>query len=133
MSGLWLIPQLVLVGLCEGFNSIGPIEFYYKLFPENMRTVAGSFFFCGATVSSYLSGFLVSIVHHFTSRTQTGDWLPEDLNRGKLDYFYYMIAALGFLNFGYFLVCAQCYRYKGDGESAIELKNTVGEKGKHFV
>ncbi|GKV08657.1 hypothetical protein SLEP1_g20261 [Rubroshorea leprosula] len=115
MSGLWLIPQLVLTGLCEGFNSIGQIEFYYKQFPENMRSVAGSFFFCGAAGSSYLSGLLISTVHHFTSRTQTGDWLPEDLNRGKLDYFYYMIAALGFLNFGYFLVCAQWYRYKGEG------------------
>ncbi|GLU01963.1 hypothetical protein SLE2022_192380 [Rubroshorea leprosula] len=133
MSGLWLIPQLVLTGLCDGFNSIGQIEFYYKQFPENMRSVAGSFFFCGLAGSSYLSGLLISTVHHFTSRTQTGDWLPEDLNRGKLDYFYYMIAALGFLNFGYFLVCAQWYRYKGEGESAIELKNTAAEKGKHFV
>ncbi|GLT56170.1 hypothetical protein SLA2020_292360 [Shorea laevis] len=98
-----------------------------------MRSVAGSFFFCGAAVSSYLSGLLVSIVHHFTSRTQTGECLPEDLNRGKLDYFYYMIAALEFLNSGYFLVCAQWYRHKGEGESAIELKNTAGQKGKHFV
>ncbi|KAA8548020.1 hypothetical protein F0562_004449 [Nyssa sinensis] len=127
MSALWLVPQLALAGLSEGFNSIGQIEFYYKQFPENMRSIAGSFFFCGMAGSSYLSGFLVSVVHRITAGSgSTGDWLPEDLNKGKLDYFYYMIAALGVLNFGYFLACARWYRYKGAAgitpEVAMETK-----------
>jgi dipeptide/tripeptide permease len=113
MSGLWLIPQLALAGLSEAFNSIGQIEFYYKEFPENMRSIAGSLFFCGMAFSSYLSAFLVSIADRISERTRTGDWLSEDLNKGRLDYFYYMIAALGVLNFGYFLVCAKWYKYKG--------------------
>ncbi|GMY13568.1 Protein NRT1/ PTR FAMILY 2.9 [Fagus crenata] len=113
MSGLWLIPQLALAGLSEAFNSIGQIEFYYKEFPENMRTIAGSLFFCGMAFSSYLSAFLVSIADRISERARTGDWLSEDLNKGRLDYFYYMIAALGVLNFGYFLVCAKWYKYKG--------------------
>ncbi|XP_017974412.1 PREDICTED: protein NRT1/ PTR FAMILY 2.11 [Theobroma cacao] len=126
MSGWWLVPQLFLTGICEGFNCIGQIEFYYKQFPENMRSIAGSFFFLGLAGSSYLSGFLVSIVHHITSRTEAGDWLPEDLNKGKLDYFYYLIAALGFINFVYFLVCAKWYKYKA-ADDTIELSAT-GEK-----
>ncbi|KAK9272728.1 hypothetical protein L1049_003105 [Liquidambar formosana] len=128
MSGLWLIPQLTLTGLCEGFNSIGQIEFYYKQFPENMRSIAGSFFFLGMAVSSYLSGFLVSIVHHITARDPTGDWLPEDLNKGKLAYFYYMIAALGVVNFGYFLICASWYRYKGAGHGGTTTEVAMGNK-----
>jgi dipeptide/tripeptide permease len=116
MSGLWLIPQLALAGLCEAFNAIGQIELYYKEFPENMRSIAGSFLFCGMACSNYLSGFLVYGVHRISLRARTGDWFPEDLNEGRLDYFYYMIAALGVLNFGYFLVCARWYRYKGDLE-----------------
>ncbi|KAF8378385.1 hypothetical protein HHK36_029724 [Tetracentron sinense] len=122
MSGLWLIPQLTLAGLTEGFNSIGQIEFYYNQFPENMRSIAGSFFFCGMAGSSYLSGFLVTIVHKTTAGAATGNWLPEDLNKGRLDYFYYMIAALGFLNFGYFLMCARWYRYKGSGGTTLEVE-----------
>lgn len=124
MSALWLIPQLVLAGISEAFNNIGQIEFYYKQFPENMRSVAGSVFFLGLAGSSYLSGFLISIVHNITAGNGAGDWLPEDLNRGKLDYFYYLIAALGFLNLGYFLVCARWFRYKGaDEAAATEMKN----------
>ncbi|KAM4125068.1 hypothetical protein ACB094_01G280400 [Castanea mollissima] len=116
MSGLWLIPQLVHTGLREAFCAIGQVEFFYKEFPENMRSIAGSIFFCGQTSSSYLSAFLISIVNWITERAPTRDWLSQDLNRGKLDYFFYMIAALGVFNFGVFLVCAKWYRYKGDGE-----------------
>ncbi|TXG58554.1 hypothetical protein EZV62_016383 [Acer yangbiense] len=139
MSGFWLIPQLTLAGLSEAFNSIGQIEFYYKQFPENMRSIAGSCFFFGLAWSSYLSGFLVSFVHHITAgagRSRTGEWLPEDLNRGRLDYFYYMIAALGVLNFGYFLVCAKWYRYKGvvaGGDTVFELNANTKKPEKQFV
>nr|POE76255.1 protein nrt1/ ptr family 2.11 [Quercus suber] len=83
MSGLWLIPQLVLTGLSEAFCAIGQVEFLFN---------------------------------RITARAPTGKWLSQDLNKGKLDYFYHMVAALGVLNFGFFLVCAKWYRYKGDGE-----------------
>ncbi|XVF16567.1 hypothetical protein REPUB_Repub10bG0043100 [Reevesia pubescens] len=125
MSALWLVPQLFLAGICGCFTSIGHIEFYYKQFPENMRSFAGSFFFFGFAGSSYLSGFLVSIVHHITATTKTGDWLPEDLNNGKLDYFYYLNAALGLINFVYFLVCAKWYRYKLADDETIETGKLI--------
>ncbi|KAM7279645.1 hypothetical protein ACFE04_006779 [Oxalis oulophora] len=134
MSALWLIPQLMLTGLSEGFNSIGQIEFYYKQFPENMRSIGGSFFFLAAALSSFLSGFLISTVHHITKGSKSGDWLAEDLNEAKLDYYYYFIGGLGALNFIYFLVCAKWYRYKGNAESKLELSSMESDKSeKHFV
>ncbi|XP_048139057.1 protein NRT1/ PTR FAMILY 2.11-like isoform X2 [Rhodamnia argentea] len=39
MSGLWLVPQLVMGGLSEAFTIIAQVEFYYKQFPENMRSI----------------------------------------------------------------------------------------------
>lgn len=119
MSGLWLVPQLALAGLAEACTAVGQIEFYYKQFPENMRSVGGAFFFCGMAASSYLNGLLVSIVHRTTEGAATGNWLPEDLNKGRLDYFYYLITALGVINFGYFLACAKWYRYKGAGGKSL--------------
>ena len=122
MSGLWLIPQLTLAGLAEAFTAIGQVEFYYKQFPENMRSIAGSFYFCGLAASSYLSGFLVSIVHRTTARVATGNWLPDDLNNGRLNYFYYLVASLGVMNFVYYLVCAKWYTYKGGTNSSLDSK-----------
>lgn len=107
LSGLWLIPQLTLIGLSEAFTIIAQIEFYYKQFPENMRSIGGSLTFVGFAASNYLSGLLISVVHRTTDGAATVDWLPDDLNKGRLDYFYYFVAALGFLNLCYFIVCAR--------------------------
>ncbi|CAI0453610.1 unnamed protein product [Linum tenue] len=131
MSAMWLVPQLVLTGLAEGFNYIAQVEFFYKQFPEGMRSVAQACFFAGNALASYLSGFLVSLVHHITKGSKRGDWLPDDLNEGKLDYFYFMLAGLGVLNLGYFLVCARWYTYKGDGEGLGEVEITGKEDTKN--
>lgn len=127
MSALWLIPQLSIAGFAESFTAIGLVEFYYKQFPENMRSVAGAFFFCGMAASSYLNGFLVTIIHRTTEGAATGNWLPEDLNKGRLDYFYFLITSLGILNLGYFLFCSRWYRYKeksdgGGGGAIVEME-----------
>lgn len=112
LSGFWLVPQLALAGISEAFTVIAQVEFFYKQFPENMRSFGGSFLFCGFAISSYLSSFLISIVHKVTRNSSGGNWLDEDLNKARLDYFYYLVAGLEVLNFGYFLVCAHWYRYK---------------------
>ncbi|KAK7265760.1 hypothetical protein RJT34_33383 [Clitoria ternatea] len=123
MSGLWLIPQLTLAGLAETFAAVGQVELYYKQFPENMRSIGGSLFYCGMAGSSYLSTFLISVVHKTSAKSASGNWLPEDLNKGRLDFFYYMIAALEIMNLGYFILCAKWYKYKEitSGSSNLEL------------
>ncbi|KAI5416839.1 protein NRT1/ PTR FAMILY 2.11 [Lathyrus oleraceus] len=117
MSGFWLVPQLIIAGLSEAFCAVGLTEFYYKQFPENMKTIAGSLFFCSMAGSSYLSAFLVSVVHKTTSNSATGNWLSEDLNKGRLDYFYYLIAAIELFNFGYFLMCSKWFKYRETSSS----------------
>ncbi|KAK7388989.1 hypothetical protein VNO78_23820 [Psophocarpus tetragonolobus] len=121
ISGLWLVPQLTLAGLAESFIAVGQVEFYYKQFPENMRSIAGSLLFCGMAGSSYLSTLLISIVHNTTGKSATGNWLPEDLNKGKLDFFYYLIAALEIMNMVYFLMLSKWYKYKETYSTNLEL------------
>lgn len=119
MSGNWLIPQLILAGLSEAFTVIGQVEFFYKQFPENMRSFGGSFLFCGFAISSYLSSFLITVIHKFTKVGEGSNWLAEDLNEGRLDYFYYLVAGLEVVNLGYFIVCAKWYKYKRTEETAV--------------
>ncbi|KAL2254022.1 UNVERIFIED_CONTAM: Protein NRT1/ PTR FAMILY 2.10 [Sesamum indicum] len=121
MSGNWLIAQLTLVGLSEAFAIIGLIEFFYKQFPENMRSFGGSFVFCGFAIASYLSSFLISVVHSATSVGEDSGWLADDLNKGRLDYFYYLVAGLEVLNLGYFLVCAKWYKYKRTEDTEMDV------------
>ncbi|KAM7471378.1 hypothetical protein LguiA_009561 [Lonicera macranthoides] len=127
MSAYWLVPQLALIGLAEGFTFIGENELFYKQCPENMRSMASSFVLAGVAGSSYLSSFVSSIVQRATKRS----WLAEDLNKGRLDYFFYLIAGLEVLNLVYFMLCARWYKYKGIGDKGIEvsMEKLQGEKG----
>lgn len=130
MSALWLIPQLCFAGLAESFTAIGLQEFYYRQFPENMRSVAGAFFFSGLAVSSYLNGLLVTIIHRTTKGAATGNWLPEDLNKGRLDYFHFLMTCIGIMNLGYFLLFSSWYRYKEtncsrDGGAMVEMEKKL--------
>ena len=125
MTVLWLVPQLTLMGIGEAFNAVGQIEFYNRQFPEHMQTLAGSLFYCSLAGSGYLSSILVSIIQKYTK------WLNNtNLNMGKLDYFYYVIAVMGAVNFIYFLVCAHFYRYKGAPQIELISRKETREDAK---
>ncbi|KAL3511180.1 hypothetical protein ACH5RR_030581 [Cinchona calisaya] len=112
ISVMWLAPQLILMGFSEAFNIIGQIEFYNKEFPENMSSVANSLFSITMAGANYLSTFLVNVIHNTTGSHGRPDWLTKDINAGRVEYFYFLIAGLGVLNFMYFLYVAPKYRYK---------------------
>lgn len=133
LSVFWLAPQLVMLGIAEGFNFIAQIEFYNKEFPENLRSLATSMFFVTIAGSNYLSSAVVSIVHKFTARHGKPDWLTNDLNQGRVDYFYYLIALLGVLNVLYFIVCAMKYHYKGSNKNLEEKDGSTNDIELHLV
>lgn len=112
MTVLWLAPQLVLMGIAEAFIAVGQIEFYNKQFPEHMQSLAGSLLFCAIAGANHLSTALVNITRKVTAQHAHTSWLTDNINNGKLDYYYYFIAILGVLNLFYFLVCSHYYKYK---------------------
>ncbi|GLU17177.1 hypothetical protein SLE2022_335700 [Rubroshorea leprosula] len=113
MSVMWLAPQLILMGFCEAFYMIGLIELFNKEFPEHMRSIGNSLIFCSFGGASYLSTLVVNVVHGVTGGHGRPDWLAHDINTGNLDYFYYLLAGMGVVNFVYFVYFACRYRYKG--------------------
>nr|ALE20036.1 NRT1/PTR family protein 2.1 [Catharanthus roseus] len=112
ISVFWLTPQLILAGICDAFNSLGQIEFYNKEFPESMTTVANSLFSVTIAGASYLSLIIVNIIHHTTGSNGHPDWLTADINQGRLENFYFVLAVLGALNYIYFFLVARGYKYK---------------------
>ncbi|WVZ60471.1 hypothetical protein U9M48_010487 [Paspalum notatum var. saurae] len=115
LSVFLLAPQLALMGVSGALNMIGQLEFYNTEFPDQMRTLANAAFYCAQGASSYLATLVVSIVNARTRRSgRSSGWVSDDINAGRIDYFYYAMAVLGAVNFIYFLVCAHFYRYKGE-------------------
>ncbi|KAL2347577.1 hypothetical protein Fmac_001577 [Flemingia macrophylla] len=136
ISVFWLVPQYSLHGMAEAFMSIGHLEFFYDQAPESMRSTAMALFWTSISVGNYVSTLLVSLVHRLSARPDGSNWLPDDnLNKGKLEYFYWLITLLQFANLLYYLVCAKLYTYKpvqvhhtGDCSSEgnqVELATTV--------
>jgi hypothetical protein len=66
-------------------------------------------------MGSYLGTLLVTIVHAKTRRS--GQWLQDNLNRGKLDNYYWLVVALQVLNLVYYFLCVKYYHLQdiGDG------------------
>jgi len=62
----------------------------------------------------YCTEPLVNITRKVTARYGHTSGLTENINNGKLDFYYHFTAILGLgeLNLFYFLVCSSYYKYK---------------------
>ena len=109
MSVVWLLPPIILLGLAEAFNSIGQIEFYYSQFPKSMSSIAVAIFTFGTAMADMIGSGLVDVVDRVTSRGGQESWLSSNLNKGRLDDYYWLITVLSIINFVYFLVCCRTY------------------------
>ncbi|KAK1309396.1 putative nitrite transporter [Acorus calamus] len=113
MTVFWLVPQYALHGAAEAFMSIGHLEFFYDQAPESMKSTATALFWMSISMGNYASTFIVSLVHRLSAGPNGSNWLPDNnLNRGRLEYFYWLITALQVLNLAYYVVCAMFYTYK---------------------
>ncbi|KAF7126580.1 hypothetical protein RHSIM_Rhsim11G0117800 [Rhododendron simsii] len=112
ISIFWITPQFVIFGLSEMFTAVGLIEFFYKQSLKGMQTFLTALTYCSYSFGFYLSSLLVSLVNKITSSSSStnGGWLSEnDLNKDRLDLFYWLLAALSFLNFFNYLFWAKWY------------------------
>ncbi|KQK22700.1 protein NRT1/ PTR FAMILY 8.3 isoform X2 [Brachypodium distachyon] len=112
MSILWQIPQYFFVGAAEVFTAIGQVEFFYDQAPDAMRSLCAAFALVTVSLGSYLSSMILTLVSYLT--TQGGDpgWIPDNLNEGHLDRFFWLIAGISFVNLLVYIGCAMRYRYK---------------------
>jgi peptide/histidine transporter 3/4 len=112
ISVLWQAPQYALVGVGEMLTTIGQLDFFYSQAPPAMKTVCVALGFLASAAGSYLSSFLLTIVQWATTTDGRPGWIPDDLNEGHLDRFFWLMAGLGCLNLIAFVSCALRYKYR---------------------
>ncbi|KAE9607554.1 hypothetical protein Lal_00026590 [Lupinus albus] len=131
MSAMWLAPQYCLLGLAEGFNVIGQIEFYYSQFPKTMSSIAVALFSLGSGMGNLLASLIVKIIKDSTKRgSGSVNWLSSNLNQGHYDYYYAILFILGVVNLVYFFVCSWAYGNVQDIETWDEEVDTKFEPEK---
>ncbi|KAH9781931.1 protein NRT1/ PTR FAMILY 4.4 [Citrus sinensis] len=114
LSIFWIAPQFLIFGLSEMFTAVGLIEFFYKQSLEGMQSFLTAMTYCSYSFGFYLSSLLVSLVNKITSRTSSSahGWLSDnDLNKDRLDLFYWLLAALSLINFFNYLFWSRWYSY----------------------
>lgn len=110
ISVFLLIPQFFLVGSGEAFIYTGQLDFFITQSPKGMKTMSTGLFLTTLSLGFFLSSLLVSIVEAATGNGQKQGWVGEHINKGRLDCFYGLLAALSFVNFALFLLAAAWYK-----------------------
>ncbi|RZB56813.1 Protein NRT1/ PTR FAMILY 6.3 isoform B [Glycine soja] len=124
ISVFWLVPQFFFVGSGEAFTYIGQLDFFLRECPKGMKTMSTGLFLSTLSLGFFLSSLLVTLVHKATRHREP--WLADNLNHGKLHYFYWLLALLSGVNLVAYLFCAKGYVYKDKrlAEAGIELEET---------
>ncbi|CAH8302761.1 unnamed protein product [Eruca vesicaria subsp. sativa] len=101
LSIFWITPQFLIFGISEMFTAVGLIEFFYKQSTKGMESFLMALTYCSYSFGFYFSSVLVSVVNKITSTSvDSKGWLGEnDLNKDRLDLFYWLLAVLSLLNF----------------------------------
>ncbi|XP_050376991.1 protein NRT1/ PTR FAMILY 4.3-like [Argentina anserina] len=123
LSIFWITPQFLIFGLSEMLTAVGLIEFFYKQsLKGRMQAFLTAVTYCSYSFGFYLSSLLVSLVNKITSSSSsTGGWLSDnDLNRDRLDLFYWLLAGLSFLNFLNYLFWAKWYSHSTPSSSSSQ-------------
>ncbi|XP_065011330.1 protein NRT1/ PTR FAMILY 6.3-like [Musa acuminata AAA Group] len=125
MSVFWLIPQFFLVGAGEAFTYIGQLDFFLRECPKGMKTMSTGLFLSTLSLGFFVSSALVTVVHKVTGESGHGAWLADNLNRGKLYNFYWLLAVLCLVNLVAYLVVARWYAYK-EQRAAVDDDSNAG-------
>ncbi|XP_044974793.1 protein NRT1/ PTR FAMILY 6.1 [Hordeum vulgare subsp. vulgare] len=131
LSAYWLLIQYCLIGIAEVFCLVGLIEFLYQEAPDAMRSVGSAYAAVAGGMGCFMATALNNAVDAATGDAVNGrpSWLAQNINVGRFDYLYWLLAVLSTINFAVFLYFASIYKYRApppttataDSSSKVEV------------
>ncbi|KAK7295373.1 hypothetical protein RJT34_18280 [Clitoria ternatea] len=126
LSIFWQAPQYVLVGASEVFMYVGQLEFFNGQAPDGLKSFGSALCMTSISLGNYVSSLLVAIVMKISARDDMPGWIPGNLNKGHLDRFYFLLAALTMADLVVYIAMARWYKYvkfQGNNEDVINKEN----------
>ncbi|XP_073300981.1 protein NRT1/ PTR FAMILY 1.2-like [Primulina huaijiensis] len=109
MSAMWLVPQYCLTGFAEALNVIAQNEFYFSELPRSMWSIAATLNGIGLALANLVASFILNCVDVISKEGGHGSWISNDIDKGRYDYYYLVLAGLSMANMVYFIVCSSVY------------------------
>uniref|UniRef100_A0ACD5VWI6 Uncharacterized protein n=1 Tax=Avena sativa TaxID=4498 RepID=A0ACD5VWI6_AVESA len=107
---MWQAPSYVVLGAAEVFTSIGILEFFYDESPESMKSMGTALAQLAVAAGNYLNSAVLGLVASATARGDDPGWIPDNLNQGHLDYFFWTMAGVSVLNLLMFIYFSLRYK-----------------------
>lgn len=119
LSIFWQVPQYAFIGASEVFMYVGQLEFFNAQTPDGLKSFGSALCMTSISLGNYVSSLLVSMVMKISTEDNMPGWIPGNLNRGHLDRFYFLLAALTTIDLAVYIACAKWYKsikLEGKGE-----------------
>lgn len=124
LSIFWQIPQYAFIGASEVFMYVGQLEFFNAQTPDGLKSFGSALCMTSISLGNYVSSLLVSMVMKISTEDHMPGWIPGNLNRGHLDRFYFLLAALTSVDLVVYISCARWYK-------CIQLEGKCEENDEH--
>ncbi|XP_058109401.1 protein NRT1/ PTR FAMILY 5.6-like [Magnolia sinica] len=120
MSVFWLAPQFMILGIGDGFALVGLQEYFYDQGPDSMRSMGIAFYLSVIGAANFLSSLLITIADRLTEKNGSSGWFAKGLNKSHLDYFYWLLAAMGGANLCVYAYFASRFPYKNVEKRVVD-------------
>ncbi|XP_054790702.1 protein NRT1/ PTR FAMILY 7.3-like [Prosopis cineraria] len=115
--------KYVLIGASEVFMYVGQLEFFNGQAPDRLKSFGSALYMTSMSLGNYASSLIVAIVMKISHRDGKPGWIPRNLNKGRLDKFYFLLATLTVADLTIYIACAKGYRHVKFEERSDEENN----------
>ena len=124
LSILWQLPQYLMIGATLVFTYVVSFEFFSSQAPKSMKGIIYSF-----NLLMIGFGYLTNTALSWIVDLWRPQWIPDNLNDGHLEYFFFLMAAIMMLTILVFIPCARWYTYAPGTDSwGTDMKDTNGSE-----
>ncbi|KAK8650293.1 hypothetical protein V6N13_139938 [Hibiscus sabdariffa] len=129
LSIFWQIPQYAFIGASEVFMYVGQLEFFNAQTPDRLKSFGSALCMTSISLGNYVSSLLVTMVMKISTEDNMPGWIPGNLNKGHLDWFYFLLAGLTTIDLLVYIACARWYKnIKLEGKTAENIDEQAGFK-----
>uniref|UniRef100_A0A1J3JXU0 Protein NRT1/ PTR FAMILY 7.3 n=1 Tax=Noccaea caerulescens TaxID=107243 RepID=A0A1J3JXU0_NOCCA len=122
LSIFWQVPQYSLIGASEVFMYVGQLEFFNAQTPDGLKSFGSALCMMSMSMGNFVSSLLVTMVVKISTEDHMPGWIPRNLNKGHLDRFYFLLAALTTVDLVVYVACARWYKcIKLEGKDEMQI------------